>query len=209
MKKEEMFTSLCQIAQMIAETFGPNCETVIHDCEHYENFVAAIYNGHVSGRKKGDVTYITGETVPEDAFANIDPGVNYMNCEVVTTHKKTIKSSTIYFKTEHYHYGLGINFDITQFTGMKEVLDKLVSTSTELAVEIHSRQSINQIMNECLAQMDLPVDKMGKYDRMLVIQMLHDRNVFQMQKAVPYVADRLKISRYTVYNYLRELGITP
>ena len=48
---------------------------------------------------------------------------------------------------------------------------------------------------------------MGKYDRMRIIQMLHERNVFQMQKAVPYVAERLKISRFTVYNYLKELGI--
>ena len=109
-----------------------------------------------------------------------------------------------------------IGYQIVQISGcplgaaeMKEVLDKMITTNAQLAVEIHSRQSINQIMNECLAQMDLPVEKMGKYDRMLVIQMLHERNVFQMQKAVPYVADRLKISRYTIYNYLRELNITP
>ena len=207
MEKADMFDNLCQIAKMIAETFGPNCETVIHDCEHYENFIAAIYNGHVSGRKKGDCVYITGAPVPEDAFQNIDPGTNYMNCQVVTTGGKTIKSSTIYFKTPHYHYGLGINFDISQLSGMRDVLDKLISTSTELAEELYSRQSINQIMNECMASVGIPVEKMGKYDRLRIVRMLYERNVFQMQKAVPYVAERLKISRFTVYNYLRELEI--
>ena len=49
-----MFNNLCQIARMIAETFGPGCETVVHDCDRYENFIAAIYNGHVSGRKRGE-----------------------------------------------------------------------------------------------------------------------------------------------------------
>ena len=208
MEDKEMFNNLCEIAKMISETFGYHCETVIHDCEHYENFIAAIYNGHVSGRKKGDCVYVTGDPVPEDAFANIDPGTNYMNCQVVTTGGKTIKSSTVYFKGENYHYGLGINFDISQYTGMRDALDKLISTSTELAEELHSRQSINQILNECISQAGVPVEDMGKYDRMRVIRMLHERNVFQMQKAVPYVAERLKVSRYTVYNYLRELGLT-
>ena len=205
MESTEMFNNLCEIAKMISETFGYHCETVIHDCEHYEDFIAAIYNGHVSGRKKGDCVYITGDPVPEDAFQNIDPGTNYMNCQVVTTGGKTIKSSTIYFKSETYHYGLGINFDISQYVGMQDALDKLISTSTKLEEELYSRQSINQIINECIGSVGVPVEKMGKYDRMRVIGMLRERNVFQMQKAVPYVADRLKISRFTVYNYLKEL----
>ena len=91
---------------------------------------------------------------------------------------------------------------------MRDALDKLISTSTELAEELHSRQSINQILNESISQVGVPVEEMGKHDRMRVIRMLHERNVFQMQKAVPYVAERLKISRFTVYNYLRELGFT-
>ena len=208
MESKEMFNNLCEIAKMISETFGYHCETVIHDCEHYEDFIAAIYNGHVSGRKKGDCVYITGDPVPEDAFQNIDPGTNYMNCQVVTSGGKLIKSSTIYFKSQNYHYGLGINFDISPYAGMRDALDKLISTSTELAEELHSRQSINQILNESLSQVRVPVEEMGKHDRMRVIRMLHERNVFQMQKAVPYVAERLKISRFTVYNYLRELGFT-
>ena len=56
--------------------------------------------------------------------------------------------------------------------------------------------------------MGVPVEEMGKHDRLRVIRMLYERNVFHMQKAVPYVAERLKISRFTVYNYLQGLGIT-
>lgn len=205
MTKEEMFEHLCQIAKMISETFGPNCETVIHDCQQYGNFIAAIYNGHVSGRKKGDCAYITGDPVSEDSFEHIDPGTSYMNCHVVTTGGKTIKSSTVYFKSRDYHYGLGINLDISQYSAMRDALDQLISTSATLEEELNSRQSINQIMKQCLSAVGVPVEKMGKYDRMRVIRMLRARNVFQLQRAVPYVAERLKISRFTVYNYLREL----
>ena len=207
-EKKEMFDSLCKIASMISETFGPGCETVIHDCENYDNFIAEIYNGHVTGRKQGDCVYVTGEPVNEQGFQNIDPGTDYMNCQVVTPGGKTIKSSTIYFKNENYHYGLGINFDVSQYVGIRDVLDKFISTSTKLEDELHSRQSLNQIINECIGIIGLPVEKMGKYDRVRVIELLYARNVFRMQKAVPYVAERLKISRFTVYNYLRELGFT-
>ena len=206
MEKTEMFKNLCQIAHMISETFGPNCETVIHDCEDYGNFIAAIYNGHVSGRKKGDCVYVTGEPVHEQGFQNIDPGTDYMNCQVVTPGGKTIKSSTIYFKGDTYHYGLGINLDVSQYLGMREVLDRMISTSTKLEEELHSRQSLNQIINECISVIGLPVEKLGKYDRMRIVELLHERNVFRMQQAVPYVAERLGVSRFTVYNYLRELG---
>ena len=90
---------------------------------------------------------------------------------------------------------------------MRDTLDQLISTSTKLTEELHSRQNINQIINECIGVVGIPVEKMGKYDRMRIIQMLYERNVFQMQKAVPYVAERLNISRFTVYNYLKELGL--
>ena len=205
MENEEMFNNLCQIARMIAETFGPGCETVVHDCDRYENFIAAIYNGHVSGRKRGDCVYITGEPIPEEAFQNIDPGTDYMNCEVITTGGKTIKSSTVYFQGEDYHFGLGVNFDVSQYVAMRDALDKLVLTSTNLEEELHSRQSLNQILNECVGSVGVPVERMGKYDRMRVVRMLRERDVFRIQKAVPYVAERLGISRFTVYNYLREL----
>ena len=90
---------------------------------------------------------------------------------------------------------------------MRDALDKLISTSTKLEEELYSRQNINQIINECISSVGVPVEKMGKYDRMRIVEMLYERSVFQMQKAVPYVAERLKISRFTVYNYLKELGI--
>ncbi len=208
MEKDEMFQNLCEIAKMIAQTFGEHCETVIHDCDDYERFIARIYNGHVSGRKEGDHVNVAGMPVSRDHFRELDPVTSYAGCEVVTTGGRTLKSSTAYFKGKDYHYGLGINFDITQYTGMRDALDRLISTSTNLEEEISSRQSLNSLVNDVLSGAGLPVDKMSKSDRLKVIGMLHERGVFQRQKAIPYVAERLKISRYSVYNYLKELGLS-
>ena len=205
MKKEEFFNNLCQIAEMIALTFGPGCETVIHDCDDYDRFIAEIWNGHVSGRKKGDRIYITGAPVTEIQFPHIDPGTSYMNTKVVTRGGRTIKSSTIYFRGEDYHYGLGINFDITSFEGLRQMLDGLVSTGSPLTDELTSRQGLSRIMSECLEAVGKPAGGLGRSERAAVVRLLRDRGVFRMQKAVPYVAERLGVSRYTIYNYLKEM----
>ena len=38
------------IAKGVAETFGSNCEVVIHDFQNLDNSIVAIFNGHVTGR---------------------------------------------------------------------------------------------------------------------------------------------------------------
>ena len=44
-----------------------------------------------------------------------------------------------------------------------------------------------------------------KAERLHVVSMLMKSRVFSMQKSVSYVAERLRVSRFTVYNYLNEL----
>ena len=36
--------------------------------------------------------------------------------------------------------------------------------------------------------------------------LLDQKNVFSFRKSVPFVASRLKVSRYTIYKYLGELA---
>ena len=50
MTRNEAFSMLDRMAKGIAEMFGSNCETVIHDLSDPLHPVLAIYNGHVSGR---------------------------------------------------------------------------------------------------------------------------------------------------------------
>ena len=47
---------------------------------------------------------------------------------------------------------------------------------------------------------------MKKENRMEVIRLLKAQNAFSFQKSVPYVAERLKLSRYTIYSYINELN---
>lgn len=48
---------LKQIADALAAQFGPSCEVVVHDlnAQNAEHSIVYIVNGHVSGRRVGEI----------------------------------------------------------------------------------------------------------------------------------------------------------
>ena len=70
MTRNEAFSMLDRMAKGIAEMFGSNCETVIHDLSDPLHPVLAIYNGHVSGRTVGSTQDVTG--VEQDLHLDSD-----------------------------------------------------------------------------------------------------------------------------------------
>ena len=92
MTRQEAFTMLDQMAKGIAEMFGSNCETVIHDLADPLHPVLAIYNGHVSGRSVGSTRDVTG--VEQDLYLDND----VVNLLAVTPSGQQTKSSTFSIK---------------------------------------------------------------------------------------------------------------
>ena len=44
---------------------------------------------------------------------------------------------------------------------------------------------------------------MKKNDRIDLIRLLKEEHAFKYQKSVPFVSEKLGLSRYTIYNYLK------
>ena len=63
-----------------------------------------------------------------------------------------------------------------------------------------------QIFEECLTALGKPAEGLSKKDRMRLVALMDQKNAFSFRKSVPFVASRLKVSRYTVYKYLDELA---
>ncbi len=128
MNREEAFKMLDQMAKGIAEMFGSNCETIIHDLADPLHPVLAIYNGHVSGRSVGSTLDVTG--VEQDLYLDTD----VVNLLAVTPSGQQTKSSTFSIKGEDYHLGFGINYDFTPLAYANRVLLDLMHTE----VDFHS-----------------------------------------------------------------------
>ncbi|SBW10819.1 conserved hypothetical protein [uncultured Eubacteriales bacterium] len=208
MDQAETFELLCRVAQGIAGMFGDNCETLVHEMDGNRIKTVAIYNGHVSGRTVGSTLSIYGNDTSADDDGVVNLNQDYLNQMVITSGGKNIKSSTFHVWGEGFHYALGINYDITVMGQMRHVLDNITEAAGNLMTSLSgdTQTNLETLFDACHKILNKPLSKMRKTDRLALVGLLKEKGAFQMHRSVPYVAERMGVSKYTIYNYLNELG---
>ena len=205
MNREDMLAFLKNEAKGLAEMFGPNCETLIHDMTRPGHPILVIYNGSVTGREVGSTADIFGDIgdYDETVYQNKD----YTNQLVLSRDGRTLKSSTFNVVGEDYHFALGINMDVTNMVRASQMLSEMTATSGDLQQTLmqDARSQLEELLRECISAVGKEPDNMKKNDRMRIIKMLYKRRAFIYQKSVAIVAEQLGVSRYTVYKYMHEI----
>lgn len=204
--RDEAFDVLDRLAQGIAQMFGSSCETLINDMKDPRHPVLAIYNGHVSGREIGSTLDVLGtaRVLDEQALT-----ADLVNMAATTPDGRQIKSSTFHLAGEDYDLALGINFDYSSLITANRVLVDLMSAEADLRSALWQEgdtRRLSQLFDQCVAAVGKPVSSMSKRERMKVMALLNQKGAFSYRKSVPYVAQHLGVSRYTVYKYLGELA---
>ena len=203
MEKEGTITLLRAIAEGIARTFGSQCEVLIQDLSRPDHPILAIYNNGVSGREVGSTEDIFGEV-----SRNLDPTWlqrDFVNMMVARGNKR-IKSTTLMVHGEDFCLGLGINLDITLVSAYAEHLAEQITFDNYLdTVMDTARQGrLEDIFQSCVEELGVPLAELTRSDRIALVERLRQQNAFAFQKAVPFVSEKLGVSRYTIYKYLRE-----
>ena len=205
MHRDEALAFLTKLAEGIAQTFGGNCETVVHEMDGQRLCNLVLYNGHVSERCAGSTLSIYGNDTTLEVQDEMDLEQDYLNQQVILRGRE-IKSTTVHMRGEDFHFALGINFDITQMIQMRGMLDSLTAQSGQLSDFIRYRdRSIAELYDNCRAKLGLSPASMKKRDRLALVRLLREYGAFSIQRSVPYVAEQLGVSKYTVYKYLKEL----
>lgn len=192
------------MAMIISEMFGSNCEVVISDLDDPENSILSIYNGQVTGRKPGDPL----TTRPEELIERSRGGYNVNYKKANKRIKKEIKSSTIVTSAFGRNVSFCINYDCDDLTVLHSQLKKFLSMGDEAYDEFDvfdSGELVEQKFHIELEKMNKKIVGMNKNDRINLIRNLKHAGVFKIQKSVPYVAEQLGVSMYTIYNYLNEI----
>ena len=207
MDKKEAYEFLYKLAEGIAIMFGKNCETVIHEMKGKQVKNLAIFNSHVTGRHAGSSLSIYGNKMTTGSSTGQNLELDYINQQVIIAGRQ-IKSTTVHMRGENYHYALGINYDVTVMTQMRGILDNLTDIEGNLMDRMSSgaNTAISALFNSCLELVNCPLESMRKAERLNLVRLLKERGAFQMQRSVPYVAERLGVSKFTIYNYLNELA---
>ncbi len=196
------------IAQGIARQFGEYCEVVVHSLENYENSIVAIENGEVTGRSIGGPMTDFALNVLErcDQEAEDVYGVYYTSTET----GKQLKSTTVVIRNlRNEPIGLlCMNFDVSapfaklmesmlpDVTGTQNVSEHFPLTAKDLV-----ETSFNEVVDEVNRKTGISPTQKNK----LIVEELYKRGIFHIKNGIDIVSEKLGVSRYTIYNYIREV----
>ncbi|GEB32801.1 MULTISPECIES: helix-turn-helix transcriptional regulator [Brevibacillus] len=196
------------IADAMAQTFGKNCEVVLHDLSSPQSSVIYTANNHVTGRAVGQsFNHLITQVLLSQKLQN-DVVANY---RTETEDGRTIKSTTALIRNADGE-AIGafcINIDIHPLVSTREFIEDFIRMDEEplereeVEVVQNVWEIVEQMINQMIAEKD--VEKIDKNEKMQIVQFMDKKGVFLIKGALEKVAAELKISKVTMYSYLDEL----
>ncbi|TGV29955.1 transcriptional regulator [Mesorhizobium sp. M00.F.Ca.ET.186.01.1.1] len=196
------------IADAMAQTFGKNCEVVLHDLSSPQSSVIYTANNHVMGRAVGQsFNHLITQVLLSQKLQN-DVVANY---RTETEDGRTIKSTTALIRNADGE-AIGafcINIDIHPLVSTREFIEDFIRMDEEPLEreEVEVVQNVWEIVEQMINQMisEKDVEKIDKNEKMQIVQFMDKKGVFLIKGALEKVAAELKISKVTMYSYLDEL----
>lgn len=206
------------LAKGIARGFGRNCEVVLHDVSDLEHSIILIENGHITGRKVGaPMTDLGLYFLTSDLFHDTDYVANY---RTESKDGKRLKSTTIFIRDENKKIigFLCINFNLEPLINVSREIDEFCNVTNNLnsienILKEEREESFSDSLDELMerlfskAQQKIgkEINKMQKEDKIEMVRYLQKHGIFLVKDAIDRLADKLNVSRFTIYNYLAEV----
>jgi len=202
---------LIPVAEGIAKIFGRNCEVILHYLENLHSSVIHIVNGHITGRSIGAPLTDRGLEILKNIKYEKDSVFGLY--EERTRDGKILRSVTTVIRNPKGKVigFLCINFDLTM--SLYEFGQDFF-LNTELRrdnVPEHFSASARELTQDVFTQVTMHVNSLNikgaiERNRLVVLEMLR-RGIFDIKGSIDMVADEIGVSRYTVYNYIREAKV--
>ncbi|TVR72778.1 MAG: hypothetical protein EA427_02770 [Spirochaetaceae bacterium] len=214
-----ILASMRPLVSGLAAFLGPHCEVLLHSLEELAHSVVQIENGHVTGRVVGaPVTDLALRILHSTEEAEQD----FRVYSSATADGKPLRCVTMVVRNGERPIGMVcVNFDLT--VSVHEVIRLLSSGSGEGAKDgdearsglsdedtpEHYMMSAEDLVTRSI---DLAIRK-GTSQRGVspqvrnraIVAELNRQGIFDIKGAVEMVSAELGVSRFTVYNYLRDL----
>lgn len=193
------FEGLKGIAEGVFKLFHPFIEVVIHDLKKDK---IAYLMGTQSPRKKGDPSFLS------KADRSLSPGV-YGPYSKMSAEGKAMKSVSVVFQSDTpERYMLCMNYDISEFQNIQTLLSSVTALTglknLEEVFEENWQDRIHKFVSEVLIQKSLTLNQLTRDDKKELVFLLRDKGAFKQKNAATYIAQILKVSRATIYGYLKE-----
>lgn len=190
----------------------PRTEVVLHRLTTLPNTIVAI-SGTLTGRTVGGPPTDLGLRTFAAGWRE-----HLIGYRTEAADGRVMRSSSLFF---HAPSGrpvacLCLNADVNDLQRARDVLALLTGTTpldglvTEHAASnetfpVSVETLAEGILREAVSAVGVPVGLMKKAHKLAVVRDLEGRGFFTIRDSVELVAQRLDVSRFTIYNYLKEL----
>ncbi len=196
-----------QMASLIGEMFAPDLEAIVHDLRQPDSSIIAITNGHVTGRKVGDATSDLGRRRLRGEVP--DRIVNYQN---ESPSGEPLRSSTLAIRGQAGQLlgSISFNFRVTGFQDFAKFLETFVSGQKYDFLETKEqfffktpKDEIRETYRQFLVQHGLQGQSLSGAQKKEVVRYFYTQGHFNKRGIVTEIAEILKLTRATVYRYLK------
>ncbi|KTD20377.1 Uncharacterized protein conserved in bacteria [Legionella lansingensis] len=192
--------NILSTAEAIQKLFHPYAEVVVHDLQ--QDQIVAIFNPF-SKRRVGEPSLFSKE---EKMAAEVDCIGPY---EKLNWDGRKLKSvSSVIRDEDNKAVGmLCINLDVSSFEKFNRALLEFLHSPQMIAqpallFKDDWQERINRFIHDYLNKNHLSLDVLTRQEKRKLIEHLHVNGAFTGKNSANYIAQILKISRATVYNYL-------
>lgn len=199
-----ILASYFPVVDGIASLLGEHCEIVLHSLEFLEHSAIYIVNGHNTGRTIGSpitdkalwsLHHMQTDSVSQPYFTKAKGG-------------QLMKSITIAIRNGKQHVigliciNLNLDVPVSQFLStFTAPADNRASVNFAGSVEDLVAQTIDIAIHEVSQN-----SKVANHNKnRQIVQSLFEKGIFDIKDAINQVADKLNISRHTVYLYIRQM----
>ncbi|WP_297577354.1 transcriptional regulator [uncultured Deefgea sp.] len=196
------------LVDFIAAVLGKDSEVVVHDLSDVSASLAAISNGHLSGRAVGAPATDLALRMLQECMQASD--VSYkLNYRSKTRGGVLLRSSTLIIKGEHGQAAamLCVNTDDKRLLELQESVNRLLPADmTEQHQELLSASVDDvgqEILHSVLEQYPITPSRMSADEKSQVVKDLEQRGLFSIRGFVAKTAAILEISEPTLYRYLK------
>ncbi len=217
-EKNQIFNTLKQLASLMSNMFGDNCEVVIHDLTT-EKMQLVHITGKVTKRTIGaPVTDVVKKYLLLDGDAVTD-----RHCFMTLMDDGSeLKSSTSYIRNGKGEviYAFCVNFNTTDHHNAIQMLQAFVNknaTQNRVAgkqtggpekMSFSIDHTADSFFEQSVAEIGKRPASMNTEEKIRLVKILETKGAFQIKGMVGQVALRLGVSNFTIYNYLKKIRAT-
>lgn len=207
---------LIPLVDAIAETFGKNCEVVLHDLSNPSKSIIKIANGHITGRDVGvpltDLGLLLYAKVKDDKNSNL-----FVGYRTKTKKGLDLKSTTVFIRNSRGKIigSLCINIDITSYLSARNTLDNICEIHDyDFEAEGNAspekfQQSLDTLIHDLLEgsinKIGKPISYMDKEDKIRIVRDLKEKGFFLIKGSLKKLSKAIGVSLPTIYKYLEAI----